>query len=119
MIFITNNPNRNGGAKTTHNPLVLVLGASVTEAASAAEASAVKVLSGSITESTTADDIIDAVLIPKPPIPSSDGDGGRGQMGGRHDYDKEEREKRRKREEEDNRFIIEFLKTATDIINNQ
>jgi len=56
-----------------------------------------------------------------PPIPPNPPSGGGGEGGSyRHErrYEDEQKE-RRKKIEEDNRFIIEFLKTATDIINNQ
>lgn len=46
-----------------------------------------------------------------------------GGEGGSHRHEKkyedERRDRIKKRVEEDNRFIVEFLKTATDIINNQ
>lgn len=54
---------------------------------------------------------------PIPPTPPSGGGGG-----GYTSYEtvKDNREEERKKKtEEDNKFIIEFLKTATDIINNQ
>ena len=54
---------------------------------------------------------------PIPPTPQSGGGGG-----GYTSYEtvKDNREEERKKKiEEDNKFIIEFLKTATDIINNQ
>lgn len=55
-----------------------------------------------------------------PPIPPTPPSGGGG--GGYTSYEtvKDNREEERKKKiEEDNKFIIEFLKTATDIINNQ
>ena len=58
---------------------------------------------------------------PIPPTPPSGGGGG-GCGGGYTSYEtvKDNREEERKKKiEEDNKFIIEFLKTATDIINNQ
>ena len=54
---------------------------------------------------------------PIPPTPPSGAAGG-----GYTSYEtvKDNREEERKKKiEEDNKFIIEFLKTATDIINNQ
>lgn len=55
-------------------------------------------------------------ILPDPPS------GGGGGGGGYTSYEtvKDNREEERKKKiEEDNKFIIEFLKTATDIINNQ
>jgi len=54
-----------------------------------------------------------------PPTPTPDLGGGGG--GGWHEHDeKEKREReRRKRILEEEGFMIEFLKTATNIINNQ
>jgi len=55
---------------------------------------------------------------PIPPNPASGGEGGR-HTSRYHDYEKENREKRDRKEREEMDFIVEFLKTATDIINNQ
>jgi len=55
---------------------------------------------------------------PIPPNPPS-GEGGEGGSYRRERRYEDEQKERKKRIEEDNRFIIEFLKTATDIINNQ
>lgn len=54
----------------------------------------------------------------QPPTPTP---GAGGITGGTyHDHEHEDKDKkRRKKVEEQNRFIIEFLKMATDIINNQ
>lgn len=56
-----------------------------------------------------------------PPIPPAPPSGGGEGGSHRHEkkYEDERRDRIKKRVEEDNRFIIEFLKTATDIINNQ
>jgi len=56
-----------------------------------------------------------------PPIPPSPPSGGGEGGSHRHEkkYEDERRNRIKKRVEEDNRLIIEFLKTATDIINNQ
>jgi len=56
---------------------------------------------------------------PIPPNPPSGGGGGGGYATSYHDHEKELREKRIREEREEFEFIIEFLKTATDIINNQ
>lgn len=57
---------------------------------------------------------------PIPPIPPSGGGGG-GYAPSRHQYtyEQQEEDNRKERIKKDNEFIIEFLKTATDIINNQ
>lgn len=52
-----------------------------------------------------------------PPTPPSGGGGGGYIYAESHNT--KTLEERKKKIEEDNRFIIEFLKTATDIINNQ
>lgn len=58
---------------------------------------------------------------PTPPDPISGGGGGGSYAPTRHRYTYEEQEedKRKDRIKRDNKFIIEFLRTATDIINNQ
>lgn len=56
-----------------------------------------------------------------PPTPISAGGGG-GTFApprSRYSYEEQEEDKLRDRIKRDNAFIIEFLKTATDIINNQ
>jgi len=63
-----------------------------------------------------------------PPIPPSPPSGGGGQFVGgggthyprsRYSYEEQEEDKRKDKIKKNNRFILEFLKTATDIINNQ
>lgn len=53
---------------------------------------------------------------PTPPTPPSGGGGGYTYA---ESHNTKTLEERRKKIEEGNRFIIEFLKTATDIVNNQ
>jgi hypothetical protein len=55
-----------------------------------------------------------------PPIPPSGGGGGGGYATASYrDHEKENRERREREEREETEFVINFLKTATDIINNQ
>lgn len=54
---------------------------------------------------------------PIPPIPPSGGGGGGGSS--RYTWEQQEEDNNRERIKKNNEFIIEFLKTATDIINNQ
>ena len=59
---------------------------------------------------------------PIPPIPPSGGGGGGGSYASsrsRYTYEQQEEDNRLERIKKDNEFIIEFLKTATNIINNQ
>ena len=58
---------------------------------------------------------------PAPPVPTPSGGGGGGRGIGYHRRTEKSYEKQREEEDEKNeeRFLIEFLKRATDIINNQ
>lgn len=57
---------------------------------------------------------------PAPPTPSdSGGRGGGSYTSSRYSYEKSEQEKVKEKQTRNNKFIMEFLKTATDIINNQ
>ena len=57
---------------------------------------------------------------PIPPDPPSGGGGGGGYATASYrDHEKENRERREREEREETEFVINFLKTATDIINNQ
>lgn len=58
---------------------------------------------------------------PTPPGPISGGGGGGSYAPTRHryTYEQQEEDNRLERIKKDNEFIIEFLKTATNIINNQ
>jgi hypothetical protein len=59
---------------------------------------------------------------PIPPTPPSGGGGGGGSYASsrsRYTYEQQEEDNRLERIKKDNEFIIEFLKTATNIINNQ
>jgi len=60
-----------------------------------------------------------APVVPPIPPPPDGGIGGGGGSHHRYRHEEKEEEKRREIQERSNRFIIEFLKTATDIINNQ
>jgi hypothetical protein len=66
--------------------------------------------------------MIAPVVPPDPPIPPIPGGGGGGSYAPsrhRYSYEEQEEDKRKDRIKKNNRFILEFLKTATDIINNQ
>jgi len=54
-----------------------------------------------------------------PPTPPSGGGGGGYATASYRDHEKENRERREREEREETEFVINFLKTATDIINNQ
>lgn len=56
---------------------------------------------------------------PIPPTPPSGGGGGGYASNSRYTYEQQEEDNRRRREKEEEYFLIEFLKTATDIINDQ
>lgn len=56
---------------------------------------------------------------PIPPTPPSGGGGGGYATTSYRDHEKENRERREREEREETEFVINFLKTATDIINNQ
>lgn len=56
---------------------------------------------------------------PPPPIPDAGGGGSWGGTKHKYSYEEQEEDNRREREKQEERFLIEFLKTATDIINNQ
>lgn len=61
--------------------------------------------------------MIAPVVPPIPPTPS--GGGGGGYAPSRYTWEQQEEDNRLERIKKNNEFIIEFLKTATDIINNQ
>lgn len=61
--------------------------------------------------------VVEPPIPPTPPTPANGGGGG--YTARYHDKEKEDREKRDREEREGMYFIVEFLKTATDIINNQ
>lgn len=59
---------------------------------------------------------------PSPPISGISGGGGGSSYApsrSRYTYEEQEEDNRNDRIKKDNEFILEFLKTATDIINNQ
>ena len=60
------------------------------------------------------------VVPPIPPTPPSGGGGGSyHSTRSRYTWEQQEEDNTRDTVERENKFIIEFLKTATDIINNQ
>ena len=56
---------------------------------------------------------------PNPPDPISNGGGGSYASSRKYTWEQQEEDKRKERIKKDNAFIMEFLRTATDIINNQ
>jgi len=57
--------------------------------------------------------------IPPTPPPTPSGGGGYAPSRSRYTWEQQEEENERERIKNNNEFIIEFLKTATNIINNQ
>jgi len=66
-----------------------------------------------------ANNVMIAPVVPPPPTPDPISGGGGSYAPSRYTWEQQEEDRDRERIKKNNEFILEFLKTATDIVNNQ